>query len=129
MGEAKRKKAAANIPSPVDNDRRRINDDLVMVYQEGLSEAYRCASVEAAKAIHNSGLSHKEQLDLVINVLHNLMTHSPNGYAAELEALDKHLKKMPHNYLEDVELYINRQMKNHPDSRAKISSDRFLRLI
>jgi hypothetical protein len=92
------------------NDPRRVNDKLTMVYENHFSDAYRRASVKSAKALFNSGLSHKEQLDLVVNQLHTLLERSPKGFAHDLEQLKRELDAFPAEYFEDVErtIVVNR---------------------
>jgi hypothetical protein len=92
------------------SDPRRVNDSMSMVYEDLFSAAYRRAAVKSAKALFNSGLSLKEQLDLLLNQLYSVMCRSPNGFAYELHQLQKHFNNMPRDYYEDVKntIVVNR---------------------
>jgi hypothetical protein len=100
---------------------QRVSAGLTINYPEPVSQTYARANLQAAKAIHTSGLSHKEKFDLVFSQLYYLMFTSPNGFAHEFEEVQKSVCKLPGVYVEDVEADIPTNRKTYtPEPATKI---------
>jgi hypothetical protein len=100
---------------------QRVSAGLTIAYDEPVSAAYAKANLQAAKALHCSGLSLKERFDLVLNQMYFLMRTSPNGFAYEFGEVQKSLAKMPTVYVQDIEADILTNRKAHtPEPATKI---------